>query len=90
MNLSGCSNEGLLDYFQDYWNANRQGVPRDVAELFSGTGLECSSGSCVIGCAYVRATCGSFAYGVNYVTYTTNTVGQSNLVAHEIGHTVGT
>ena len=49
-NKSGCGDEGLLDFFQDYWNANRQGVHRDVAELFSGTGLECDSdGSCTIG-----------------------------------------
>ena len=50
LNHSGCGGEGLLDFFQDYWNANRQGVHRDVAELFSGTGLECDSdGSCTIG-----------------------------------------
>ena len=90
-NLSGCGGTGLLDFFQNYWNNNRQGVARDVAELFSGTGLECSSQGCVIGCAYVRQTCSnpSASYGVNWVSYTSNTVAQSNLVSHEIGHTVG-
>ena len=48
LNASGCSEYGLLDFFQDYWNANRGSVQRDLAELFSGTGLECfDSGGCV-------------------------------------------
>ena len=39
-----------------------------------------------IGCAYVATTCSRItsAYGVNWVTYTSNTVSQSNLVAHEV------
>ena len=69
-NKSGCgSNEnGLLDEFQTFWNDNRKNVKRDLAQLMSGTGLECSDGSCVIGCAYVAASCKSpkFSYGVNW------------------------
>lgn len=49
LNQSGCGSTGLLQFFRTYWNSNRQGVRRDVAELFSGTGLECSSQGCVIG-----------------------------------------
>ena len=78
-----------LDFFTDYWNTNRVGVARDAAHLFSGTGLECSDGSCVIGCAYVGATCSGNAYGVNYASYSDNTVKQAQLVSHEIGHNVG-
>ena len=84
LNQSGCGSSGLLQFFQNYWNANRQGVQRDLAELFSGTGLECNGG-CVIGCAYVASSCNlSGAYGVNWVSYTTNAVGRSNLIAHEV------
>ena len=90
LNSSGCGETGLLQFFQNYWNSNRGSVKRDIAQLFSGTGLECfSSGGCVIGCAYVNAACTSAAYGVNYVSYTNNVVGRSNLVAHEIGHVTG-
>ena len=93
MNSSGCSNDGLLDYFQEYWNTYRTDVHRDIAELFSGTGLECyDDGSCVIGCAYMETSCvyqSTYSYGINYVTYTTNTVSRSNLVSHEVGHTLG-
>ena len=80
-----------MDFFQKYWNSNRGNIKRDVAELFSGTGLECSGGSCVIGCAYVGTSCSSLAgsYGVNWVTFNMNSVLQSTLVSHEIGHTLG-
>ena len=68
-NKSGCgSDNGLLDEFQNYWNNNRKDVKRDLAQLMSGTGLECSGGGCVIGCAYVAASCAApkFSYGVNW------------------------
>jgi hypothetical protein len=92
LNLSGCGNNGLLQFFQSYWNTNRQDVERDVAELFSGTSLETlEDGRFVVGCAYVEQTCSnlSASYGINYVSYTSNVVARSNLVAHEIGHTLG-
>lgn len=91
INLSGCGNYGLLDKFEEFWNANRASVHRDVAQLLSGTGLECDSDGCVIGCAYVGTSCvnPSYSYGVNWVTYTTDTVRQKHLVAHEIGHVLG-
>lgn len=91
MNLSGCGNEGLLDFFQAFWNVNRVSVSRDAAQLFSGTGLECDSDGCVIGCAFRGATCyyPAWSYGVNFVSYTSNRMEQSNLVAHELGHNIG-
>ena len=91
LNKSGCGAYGLLDFFRDYWNANRKNVKRDLAQLMSGTGLECDSRGCVIGCAHVAVSCSNLAYsyGVNWVTYTTNTVARSNLVAHEMGHVLG-
>jgi len=89
LNNSGCGGNGLLQGFQSYWNDNRKDVKRDDAQLFSGTGLECSSGRCVIGCAYVRALCGVSAYGVNYVMFSGNSNSQQVLVAHELGHNCG-
>jgi len=92
LNLSGCSNVGLLDFFQDYWNANRGSVDRDLAQLASGTGLECSSGGCVIGCAYVNVMCTNpgASYGVNYLTFSGSQALRDTLLAHELGHNVGT
>jgi len=90
LNNSGCGGSGLLQGFQKYWNNNRGNIIRDDAQLFSGTGLECSgNGSCVIGCAYVRALCGQSAYGVNYVMFSSNSNRQQVLVAHELGHNCG-
>uniref|UniRef100_A0A7S1BYA4 Peptidase M12B domain-containing protein n=1 Tax=Corethron hystrix TaxID=216773 RepID=A0A7S1BYA4_9STRA len=85
-NQSGCGSFGLLDGFTQYWNDNRGDIHRDDAQLFSGTGLECSSGGCVIGCASVRALCNSRAYGVNYATFSSNTNLVEVLIAHEMGH----
>ena len=60
------------------------------AQLFTGTGLECSNGSCVIGCANIDRACSNYSgYGVNYVTYTSNTAKQSQLISHEMGHVLG-
>jgi hypothetical protein len=91
LNASGCDNTyGLLDCFQLYWQSNRSAVSRDVAQLFSGKSLECRTDGCVIGCAYVGTACdNNWGFGVNWVTYTTNTVAQSQLVSHEIGHNLG-
>jgi len=86
LNNSGCGNSGLLQGFQNYWNDNRKDIKRDDAQLFSGTGLECNNGSCVIGCAYVGTLCGSNAYGVNNVMFSGNSNSQQVLVAHELGH----
>jgi hypothetical protein len=91
-NKSGCGDEGLLDFFEDYWNANRQNVDRDLAHFASGTGLECfSNGSCVIGCAYTNVMCSvpTRSYGVNFLTFTSNQALVNSLLAHEIGHNAG-
>lgn len=48
INSSGCSSYGLLDMFQDFWERERKEVHRDSAHLFSGTGLECTNGRCVV------------------------------------------
>jgi len=91
LNNSGCSSDGLLQGFGEYWNRNRVGVARDTAHLLSGTGLECDSdGSCVIGCAGLGVTCYlEEAYGVNHATFSSSDVLNAVLVARELGHNNG-
>lgn len=88
---SGCNGYGLLDTFQEYWNVNRGNVQRDVAQLFSGTELDCdSNGDCTIGCAIEGGACTSDeGYGVNNVAYSSNVALQALLVSHEMGHNLG-
>ena len=53
---SGCSGPGLTTFFQNYWNANKPTIRRGVANLFSGSMLECKK-DCVAGCAYKSTMC---------------------------------
>jgi hypothetical protein len=57
-------------------------VNRDIAELFSGTGLQCRDNGCVIGQASNIATSCTAndqdSYGVNYILFTQNALGRSN------------
>ena len=71
LNSSGCVRYGLLDHFQEYWNANRSFVHRDTAHLFTGTPLECTNGGCIVGCTVPSSRCiKSVAYGLNHVGQT--------------------
>jgi hypothetical protein len=69
----------LLDEFTNHWNANRSGVQRDVAHLFSGKDLDEN----IIGRAWIGVTCNipSYAYGLSQ-DYSL----LAKLTAHEIGH----
>jgi len=68
----------LLSQFANYWNANRAGVARDLAHLFTGKALQT-----YIGIAYVGVVCSSptLAYGLS-----ANYSPEVKLAAHEIGH----
>lgn len=68
----------LLGQFASYWNANRTGVARDVAHLFTGKTLQT-----YIGIAYIGVVCSSptSSYGLS-----TNYSPEVKLTAHEIGH----
>jgi hypothetical protein len=91
LNNSGCGSTGLLDFFASFWSSNRRSISRDSAHLFSGTGLECSNNSCVIGCATRPSLCSSSSsYGVNYITFNNDSQMQANLFAHELAHNAGT
>jgi len=96
-NLSGCGAQpGLLTHFQSYWESNMRGnVEYDVAHLATGTPLECTTLGCVIGCAYINTMCpheidaNYGPYGVDWMTFTTNQALLTTLLAHEMGHNIG-
>lgn len=89
-NRSGCGESGgALREFREHWNKHRDHVRRDAAHFFSGTRFECEGGSCVLGCAFSKATCvKARAYGVSFDAFP-NLTTQSLLLAHEIGHNNG-
>jgi hypothetical protein len=43
----------------------------------------------IIGCAYTRQMCNNYATGVNYYGFTNNAALQATLLAHELGHNIG-
>ena len=81
---SGCSSDGMLDHFGDYWEANKSNVHRDVAHLFQGRDF--TDGN-VAGCAWIGALCNQrFGYGVNSVSWTWDESLIASLFSHELGH----
>lgn len=77
---------GMLDEMRVFWNANRSGIARDVAHLFTGK----PTGG-VIGTAYLGVICSSltagFGYGVSQTEFSNfNLAAAADLVAHETGH----
>jgi hypothetical protein len=76
----------LLPQFANYWNANRGGVARDVAHLFTGRPMGQVSGG-TIGIAYVGVVCNlGSAYGVSQSRFSNNWNYRVAVTAHEIGH----
>jgi hypothetical protein len=75
--------------FRDWWNANQQSVPRDLAHFVTGR-RNLPYG----GVAWLDATCGNFGYAVNGVIIgsfadpvATNPGNWDiNVTAHELGH----
>lgn len=73
----------LLNQFALEWNTNRAGIPRDVAHLFTGRGLDGS----VIGIAQLGVICNT---GSAYSLVESNCCGSlgcsADLSEHELGH----
>lgn len=89
---SGCGEEpGVLQEFTYLWNTNKRYVTKNTAFLFTGTDFECVFGNaCVVGCAYVGVLCNpDYGYGLVNTKYTSNSVLQAVLIAHELGHNAG-
>lgn len=87
--IGTCSSWGsVLDVFESYWQENRQDVHRDVAHLVTGTPLGCNDdGACVLGCANFATLCDEYSgYGVNHLTFSSNTKMKRQTFAHELGH----
>lgn len=76
----------LLTQFANYWQANRGGVTRDLAHLFTGRPMGQASGG-AIGIAYLNAVCNTgIGYGVSQGHWTTNFARRVAVTAHEVGH----
>ncbi|NNF44231.1 MAG: hypothetical protein HKN62_14540, partial [Phycisphaerales bacterium] len=79
---SSSDAETLLNQFRDHWQATHGGIPRDVAQLF--TGREIIGGT--IGIAWVGAVCTSWGYGVVQSDFNGVLSCATDLSAHELGH----
>ena len=76
----------LLTQFANYWQANRGGVARDLAHLFTGRPMGQSSGG-AIGIAYLNGVCNTaIGYGVSQGHWTGNFTARVAVTAHEVGH----
>jgi len=74
---------GLLDEFLTEWTTVQAGVPRDVAQLFTGRDIDGG----IIGIAYVDVICNfDFQYGVVQSRFTNTFADRVALTAHELGH----
>lgn len=74
---------GMLDEMRLFWTANRGGINRNLAHMFTGK----PTGG-VIGTAYIGVVCNSsFGYGVSQTDFNNfNLSSAADLVAHETGH----
>jgi len=81
---SGCSGDGLLRWFTNYFNTNRSSVNRDTAHLFTGTSFE----SRIVGCAWTRNLCNSNSYAIHNFA-SRDLQSQTVSFAHELGHNAG-
>jgi hypothetical protein len=71
-----------LDQFRVYWNANRTGINRDVAHLFSAKNF---SGN-FIGVAYLAVVCNSASFSYGLSEDFGSQFLRTELLAHELGH----
>ncbi len=72
----------LLTQFRNHWLNNQQGIPRDVAHLFTGRNLNGG----VIGIAFLAGICNTFGYGLVESDFNNSLTCATDLSAHEIGH----
>ena len=73
----------LLDQFAFHWNANFNGVRRDVAHLFTGRIMQTNT----IGIAFTGAICSSLVgYGLSESRFSNFLINRAGLTAHEVGH----
>ena len=86
-NSGGNASGSELVEFGNYWNANYGGVSRTVATLLSGKQPSSNSAS---GIAWLTSLCSkSYGYSFCKVFKISYLVGDTLIVAHEIGHNFG-
>lgn len=74
--------KGLLNEFGEWWNANKAGVQRDLAHLWTGKDVAGST----VGLAWIGIVCRNPAYSYGFSQRITSLPGKYILTAHEIGH----
>ena len=73
----------LLSQFRSEWLQNQQGVPRDVAHLFTGKNIQGGT----IGIAWtIGGICTASAYCLSESDFNNALVCATDLTAHELGH----
>jgi hypothetical protein len=87
-NICEKSQNGLLRNFGNYANRRGSTITGDAIHLFHGNTF---TGTTTIGCAYDGrpdngGICSLFNTGVNEISFSSNLIQQSKLVAHETGH----
>ena len=80
-----------LNYFRNYWNANKGDVPRDYAQLFSGKTFNATSPEVLGITGTLGPACKDPTNSYIVVAHRTNipALQQTNLTVHEIGHYLG-
>jgi hypothetical protein len=81
----------LLTTFTSYMQNNPTVSQCDNYHLFYGDEPDGSDPyeTTIIGCAYVGQMCTPYSTGVNYYGFTNNNALQATLLAHELGHNLG-
>ncbi|UBM58179.1 M12 family metallo-peptidase [Marinilongibacter aquaticus] len=80
-----------LNYFRNYWNANKGNIPRDYAQLFSGKTFNGTSPQVLGITGTIGSACTDPTNSYIVVAHRTNipALQQTNVTIHEIGHYLG-
>jgi hypothetical protein len=86
-----CAAENdLLTTFTSYIRNNRPSECDNVHLLYGSEPDESEPyETATIGCAYTAQMCNRYSTGVNYFGFSTNNALQATLLAHELGHNIG-
>ena len=82
---SSTSASGILDEFNDCWNANFSGVACDLAHMWTGKNLDGST----VGIAWMGVICSARSYSYGVSQRLTSVPAKYLVTAHEIGHNFG-
>jgi hypothetical protein len=75
----------MLTEFRNYWSANLNSMPFDLAHMWTGKDMDGST----VGIAYLGVTCNARSYSYGISQGMSASPGKYILTAHEIGHNFG-